>query len=107
MQTRPVDNHFHACGQISPADFKTLAAKGFKSAIQCRPDGEGGPSQPTSDELRQAAADAGMSFAYIPVGGGHPDGRSAMAEALAKLPKPIVGFCLSGMRAANLYAQAK
>jgi sulfide:quinone oxidoreductase len=107
MQTRPVDNQFNACGQISAADFKALAAKGFKSAIQCRPDGEGGASQPASSELRQAAAAAGMAFAYIPVGGGHPDGRAAMSSALAKLPKPIVGFCLSGMRASNLYAQAK
>ena len=44
-----------AAGQIWPADLPVIAAHGFKTVINNRPDGEGGPSQPASAQLQHAA----------------------------------------------------
>ena len=35
-----------------------------------------------------------------------PEQIAAMAELLAELPKPVLMFCRSGSRSANLYAQS-
>ena len=46
---------FSVAPQLQPADMRALADAGFKSVIINRPDGEGGPEQPLSDDVLRAA----------------------------------------------------
>lgn len=105
--TRHTDS-FSTAPQILPADLQELAAQGFKTVINNRPDGEGGPEQPTSAQIEAAAHAAGLRYAHLPVISGQitePQARQ-FAELLAKSPKPVLAFCRSGARSQNLYRMA-
>ena len=96
-------------GQISPEQVVQVAEKGFKSIINNRPDMEGGPEQPTSAQIEDAARAADVDYVYQPVVAGQItelDVR-AFANHFNELPKPILMFCRSGNRSNNLYQLAK
>lgn len=93
--------------QIAPADCVTARAQGFTAIINNRPDGEA-PGQPTAAEMRSAAEAAGLRYADIPVdqtGMGMAQ-IEAMAAELAAAGGPVLAFCRSGTRSANLWALA-
>ena len=54
-------------GQISPEQMVQVAEQGFKSVINNRPDMEGGPEQPTSAQIEEAARTAGLDYVFQPV----------------------------------------
>ena len=96
-------------GQISPEQVVQVAEKGFKSIINNRPDMEGGPEQPTSAQIEDAARVADVDYVYQPVVAGQItelDVR-AFANHFNELPKPILMFCRSGNRSNNLYQLSK
>ena len=96
-------------GQISPEQVVQVAEKGFKSIINNRPDMEGGPEQPTSAQIEDAARVADVDYVYQPVVAGQiteVDVRT-FANHFNELPKPILMFCRSGNRSNNLYQLAK
>ncbi len=102
--TRHTDK-FGTAPQISPSDLPDIAAMGFKTVINNRPDREGGPEQPSSAALAAAAAAAGLNYDYLPVISGQitePQARK-FAELLATRPGPVLAFCRSGARSQNLY----
>ncbi len=93
--------------QIAPADCALARAQGFTAIVNNRPDGEA-PGQPTAAEMRAAATAAGLRYADIPVdhtGMGMPQ-VAAMAAELAAAGGPLLAFCRSGTRSANLWALA-
>lgn len=99
---------FAVAPQLEPDQMAAVAAAGFRSVINNRPDLEGGASQPASDSIAQAAAAAGLEYAYLPV---IPSDLKqadvdAMAALIARLPTPVLAFCRSGARAAKLYQLA-
>ena len=88
--TRHTDK-FGTAPQISPSDLPEIAAMGFKTVINNRPDGEGGSEQPTSAEMEAAARAAGLNYEYLPVISGQitePQARK-FAELLATRPGPV------------------
>ncbi len=91
--------------QISEADLAALAAQGFRSVINNRPDGEA-HDQPASALLAAAAACAGLVYRAIPVVSGQLQDAQVMAfdAALAELPAPTLAFCRTGTRSASLWA---
>ncbi|MFT3955137.1 MAG: TIGR01244 family sulfur transferase [Piscinibacter sp.] len=95
--------------QLDPAAMAELAALGFKSVVNNRPDFEEGPQQPTSAQVEAAAQAAGLAYAYLPVQPGYqsPEEIARMAELLASLPRPLVAFCRSGTRSGKLYQAAQ
>lgn len=101
-------DEFSSAPQLAPEDLAAVAAAGFRSVINNRPDGEGGAAQPPSDALAAAAAAAGIEYVYLPVVPSEIDAAAVarFSEALAKLPRPILGFCYTGGRAAKLYKLA-
>jgi sulfide:quinone oxidoreductase len=101
-------NNFATAPQISPADMQEIAEHGFKTVINNRPDGEGGPTQPTSSEMEKAAQEAGLRYAYLPVVSGQitEDQTTQFASLLSSQPGPILAFCRSGARSANIYQMA-
>lgn len=105
MQTRPLIDGLAVSPQVTVADLALLAQQGVHGIINNRPDGEA-PGQPTSAELADAAAAAGVAYRYVPFAGGGIDAAviDAFADALAALPSPVVAFCRSGMRSTTLWA---
>ncbi|NHB58800.1 TIGR01244 family phosphatase [Acinetobacter sp. 194] len=96
-------------GQIAPEQLTQVAEKGFKSVINNRPDMEGGPEQPTSAQIEEAARALGIDYVYQPVVAGQiteVDVR-AFANHFNELPKPVLMFCRTGNRSNNLYQIAK
>lgn len=100
---------FAVAPQLMPEDMQALADAGFKSVIINRPDGEGGPEQPTSAAVMAAAHAAGLQARYQPVvSGSITDADVAeFSRSLHALPEPILAFCRSGARCTNLYQSAQ
>lgn len=100
-----IDEALCVTAQVQPDDLPALAAAGFRSIVNNRPDFEGGPGQPTSAELEAAARKAGLEYRYLPVPptGHTPEQACSMASAVDALPKPVVAFCRTGRRSAALY----
>jgi len=97
-----------AAGQIAPTDLPAIAAHGFKTVINNRPDGEGGAAQPTSAELQSAAQAAGLAYYHLPVISGQltPEQVAEMAGALSAAATPVFAFCRSGARTEHLFRLA-
>jgi sulfide:quinone oxidoreductase len=96
------------CGQVQSADFPVIASRGFRTVINARPDHEA-PDQPTSDALAVAAAKAGIQYEYLPI---VPNQIRELdvekfAHYIETLPKPILTFCRTGNRVAQLWSLTK
>ncbi len=104
MDIRKIDDSFSVAGQIEAEHIPAIADAGFKTIICNRPDHEGW-GQPTHQQIADAAEQAGLEFRYIPVSSaGLTSGNvSDLNQALASLQKPILAYCRSGARSANLY----
>lgn len=91
--------------QLQPADMGTLAAAGFRSVINNRPDGEG-EGQPSSAEMQAAAEASGLEYHYLPVRSGQisDDNVSAFGELLDRVRGPVLAFCRTGTRSTSLWA---
>ncbi len=108
IQLRAVAQDVYVAPQLHPQNMAAVAEAGFKSVVNNRPDFEAGPDQPTSAAVEAAALAAGLQYHHLPVAGGYqsPEEVAAFAELLAKLPRPLLAFCRSGTRSANLYQLA-
>ncbi len=105
MQIHPLNKQLSVAPQIDAADVVALAARGFRSIINNRPDDEE-PGQPANGELEQAAQQAGMSWRHIPVISGQftEEQVRSFAAAMKELPGPVLAFCRSGTRCSALWA---
>jgi hypothetical protein len=99
------NEEFSTVGQIMPEEVAQIAALGYKSVIDNRPDMEGGHDQPLHIDIETQVKSAGMQFAYLPVISGSitPEQVQQMADLIESMPKPILAFCRSGARSTNLY----
>lgn len=106
MAPRPLSPTVWTSPQLAPEALAALAAAGVQQVISNRPDGED-PGQPTAAEMEDAARDAGMDFAWVPVSGmPGPAQAAAVAELLAD-GRPTVMFCRSGTRSAAAWAMSE
>ena len=90
--------------QIVPEDIPAIAAAGYRVLINNRPDGEES-SQPSSAALAAAAQAAGMEYHHMPVTAltfPGPD-IDAMSDLLDDPARPVLAFCRTGTRSANLW----
>jgi sulfide:quinone oxidoreductase len=95
-------------GQLTSTDMPAAHQAGFRAIICNRPDGEEGPTQPSQSEVLEAAKALGLEVAYHPVNSsGHtPEQALEMGRLINSLPTPILSYCRSGGRCANLIALA-
>ena len=107
METKKLADDFSAAGQVSVAEIADVAAAGFKSIICNRPDGEAG-GQPAFAEIAAAAEAHGLQSRYIPVVPGQIGASDveAFRAAANELPKPVLAYCRTGTRSANLWSMA-
>ena len=104
---RTVNDSLSVAPQITVADVATIAAAGFKTIVNNRPDDEEA-GQPSGAEIQAAAEAAGLAYVAIPVthaGFSHPQ-LDAMTEALTAAKGPVLAYCRSGTRSCNLWALA-
>ena len=100
---------FSTAPQLAPEDMPAVAAAGYRSVINHRPDFEGGPPQPTGAQMREAARQAGLAYEHQPVVASQLSAADAvrLAELLAALPAPVLAFCRTGTRSRRLYELAQ
>lgn len=100
--------NFAVAPQLRPEDMAAVAAAGFRSVIINRPDFEGGPDQPTSQAVGEAAQAAGLQYVYQPVVSGAMTAAdvATFSELLRTLPAPVLAYCRSGTRCTVLYRAA-
>ncbi len=104
MTIRKLSNDFAAAGQITTEDMAQIASLGFKSVICNRPDGEAF-GQPGHEEIAKAAAAHGLEFRHFPVVSGRVGEADleAFGKVASELPKPVLAYCRSGARSAQLW----
>lgn len=93
--------------QLVQSDFAEIAARGFRSVVNNRPDGE------AADQLPNAEAEAlarrnGLEFRYQPVRNVNvtdDDVVAAFGRLIEELPAPILFYCRSGTRCTTLWTQ--
>ncbi len=101
---RTLADDFAVTGQIRPAEIPAIVAAGFKSIICARPDGEDN-GQPRFADVAEEARRNGLEPVHIPVSGALSSVAFGLFEqAMQTIPKPVLGYCRSGNRAASLYA---
>lgn len=91
--------------QLLPDQVAGLKEAGFRAIICNRPDGEGG-DQPLFAEIERAALACGIEAYYLPAESGKVSDAQGVAfgELLARLPKPVLAYCRSGMRSTTMWA---
>lgn len=96
---------FAVSPQLTIDDVRKAAQDGYRSIICNRPDGEE-PSQPTAQTIGASAAALGLQFTQIPVTAGKAteDDVRLMEAALTIMKGPVLAYCRTGARSANLWA---
>lgn len=105
MDIKQLNDQFSVSAQVTAEDVVALAGKGVRSLICNRPDGEAA-DQPNVTEIEAAAAEAGMSLAYLPVVSGNFSDKDVadFLAAMERLPAPVHAFCRTGTRSITLWA---
>ena len=104
---RHINESISVAPQIAVEHVADIAAAGFKTIVNNRPDDEDA-GQPSGDAIRAAAEAAGLKYVAIPVthaGFSHPQ-IDAMTQALTDSDGPVLAYCRSGTRSCNLWALA-
>ncbi|MEO7338410.1 MAG: TIGR01244 family sulfur transferase [Caldimonas sp.] len=109
LTTHRISADVSTSAQLQPADMEAVAAAGFRSVVNNRPDHEGGAEQPTSAMIEAEAKAAGLAYGHLPVQPAvqTPEEATALAKLLVSLPKPVLMFCRSGARSAKLYGASQ
>ncbi len=94
--------------QMTPEAMAEVAALGFRSVVNNRPDFEHGPDQPTNAAIEESARAAGLEYQFLPVDGGYQSSEeiAAFAKLMRELPTPVLVFCRSGARSTRLFMAA-
>ncbi|HET6391045.1 TIGR01244 family sulfur transferase [Hyphomicrobium sp.] len=108
MQVKQLTPDLSVAPQVGTTDMADIAAQGFRSIICNRPDGEGA-DQPSFAEIEEAATAAGLRSRYVPVIPGKISelDLAQFTAALSDLPKPVLAYCRSGSRSAQLWSLAQ
>jgi sulfide:quinone oxidoreductase len=95
-------------GQIAVEDVRRIAASGYRTIIDFRPDGEA-PDQASAATLAAAARAAGLRFVYIPTPPSTTPEPSVerLADVLAASDGPVMLYCRVGSRASRVWALAE
>lgn len=104
VEPRAIAEDFAVSPQLTAADFAPLAAAGYKTVINNRPDGEE-PGQLSAAEAATIAHEHGLNYVHIPVK--MPEFTAATVEqfgaALETNEGPVLAHCKSGTRSCMLW----
>lgn len=105
---RPLDSRFAVAPQLSPDDLGPAAQAGYVALVNNRPDGEE-TGQPEGADIARVAAETGLDYRAIPVthAGFSLPQVDALVEVIEAANGPVLAYCRSGTRSANLWALAR
>ena len=103
-----LNDEYAVASQLGLEHLEAVSQAGFRTLLINRPDGEGGPQQPTSAEMIEAAVSLGLRAVYLPIISGGPTEAEVeeFSVLIEDLPKPVIAYCRSGNRSATVYALA-
>jgi len=107
-QINRVTPSFAVAPQIMPDDLAAIAAEGFRTIINVRPDGEVA-GQPPGAVIEAEAKRLGLGYCHIPVvANAIADADiAAFEDAMTKSEGPVFCYCRSGTRAVILWVLAE
>jgi sulfide:quinone oxidoreductase len=105
IEPKALDGQVLSAGQLSPADFPELAARGVKMIINNRPDNEE-DGQLSSAEAAALAKENGMQYVYIPMTYASLSRGDVerFREATTQADGAVLAHCRSGARSSLLWA---
>ena len=105
MDIRQITPAYAVSPQIDPADCAEIAAAGFKTIINNRPDAEVPPSH-ASMAMRAAAEAAGLTYLENPVThqGLNMDMVGVQKQGQDDAAGPVLAYCASGTRSTIVWA---
>lgn len=105
---RRINDRISVAPQIDPADVAEIASAGFVAIVNNRPDDEEA-GQPEGDAVRTVAEALGVAYHAIPIthAGFSATQVEAMRDVLDNVDGPVLAYCRSGTRSANLWALAE
>ena len=102
-----LDPYVSVAHQLVEADFAEIAARGFRSVVNNRPDGEV-PDQLPDAQAAEAASRLGLAYRYLPVTHHNVTDDEVVdtfAQLMDVLPAPILFYCRTGTRCTLLWTQ--
>ena len=102
-----LESDVYVASQLVEADFAGMAARGFRSIVNNRPDHEA-PDQLLNERAEATAIGLGMQFRFLPVDNLNVTDDAlvdAFAQLMDDLPRPTLFYCRSGTRCTILWAQ--
>lgn len=108
MEIRKITDDIAVAPQINPDDVSEIAASGYRTIMNNRPDGEA-MGQPENSAIEAAAKAAGLNYVYLPVISGRmtEEDVTSFAQVLKQAEGPVLAFCRTGTRCTNLWALAR
>jgi uncharacterized protein (TIGR01244 family) len=108
MQIRELQPGYAVSPQIETSDMAALAAAGFGTVINNRPDAEN-PAERHAGAMRAAAAAVGLTFVDNPISPGQITLRNVeiQREAIDAAGAPVFAYCASGNRSSIVWAFAQ
>ena len=102
---RHINDRISVAPQIDPADVTDIARAGFVAIVNNRPDDEEA-GQPEGEAVRAVAETLGLAYHAIPIthAGFSATQVEAMRDVLDQVDGPVLAYCRSGTRSANLWA---
>lgn len=105
MEIKELTPFLSVSPQIDPSDLGTISAKGYKTIICNRPDGEA-DNQPQSDAIKQAAEAVGLAYIHMPIISGQITDQNVdeFQKMIPEMKGPVLAFCRTGTRSTSLWA---
>ncbi len=105
MEIRKINDSVSVAPQVAAEDMAKVAAMGFRTVINNRPDGEAA-DQAASSDIEAAAQAAGLDYHFIPAISGRLSRENVddFRKTLSGSDAPVLAFCRSGTRSATLWA---
>lgn len=108
MDIRPLTESYAVAPQITPEEVTLIAAAGYRTIIDNRPDAEI-PDDLQTEAVRKAAEAAGLDFVVNHVVGGAitMDNVRLQGDAIAAAAGPVLAYCASGNRSSIVWAMSQ
>lgn len=105
MDIKRISPFLSVSPQINVTDLRRIAALGFKTVINNRPDGEA-EGQPLNADLADEAKKNGLVYIFQPVSSKMVTDEDAanFAAELERVRGPVLAFCRTGTRCTILWA---
>ena len=105
---RKISARVSVAPQICAGDVSQIAAAGYKTIMNNRPDGEGMDQTPSAVIEAEAKAH-NLAYVYLPIVSSNitPQNIEDFGKVLSNAEGPILAYCRTGTRCTNMWALAE